>query len=100
MYRKIQDFRGAWAYETDATLKMFETLTDESLEQVVYPGGRTLGRIACSHSLCRARYYRKHYGCRSSAGSQRIEATGANPGRIVGCPLQIIQCDHCRRPAG
>jgi uncharacterized damage-inducible protein DinB len=46
MYRKIQDFRGAWAYETDATLKMFETLTDESLEQVVYPGGRTLGRIA------------------------------------------------------
>ena len=46
MYRKIQDFQSAWEHETDATLKVFEALTDESLEQVVYPGGRTLGRIA------------------------------------------------------
>jgi uncharacterized damage-inducible protein DinB len=46
MYRKIQDFQGSWAYETEATLKVFEALTDESLHQVVYPGGRTLGRIA------------------------------------------------------
>ena len=46
MYRKIQDFQGSWAYETEATLKVFGALTDESLQQVVYPGGRTLGRIA------------------------------------------------------
>jgi len=46
MYRKIQDFQGSWAYETEATLKVFEALTDESLQQLVYPGGRTLGRIA------------------------------------------------------
>lgn len=46
MYRKIQDFHGDWAYETEATVKVFEALTDESLRQKVYPEGRTLGRIA------------------------------------------------------
>jgi uncharacterized damage-inducible protein DinB len=46
MYRKIQDFQGAWAYETEATLKVFNSLTDEALGQEVYPGGRTLGRLA------------------------------------------------------
>jgi len=46
MYRKIQDFQGAWAYEADATLKVFNALTDQSLDQRVSPEGRTLGRIA------------------------------------------------------
>ncbi len=46
MYRKIEDFLGSWTYEIEATAKVFSALTDESLEQQVYPEGRTLGRIA------------------------------------------------------
>lgn len=46
MYRKIQDFQGLWAYETEATLKVFDALTDPSLSQQVEPTGRTLGRLA------------------------------------------------------
>lgn len=46
MFRKIEDFLGSWAYETEATLKVFQQLTDGSLDQKVYPEGRTLGRIA------------------------------------------------------
>jgi uncharacterized damage-inducible protein DinB len=46
MFRKIEDFLGSWSYETEATVKVFSALTDESLAQKVYPDGRTLGRIA------------------------------------------------------
>lgn len=46
MYRRIDDFLAGWARETDATRKVLEALTDESLGQTVYPGGRSLGRIA------------------------------------------------------
>jgi uncharacterized damage-inducible protein DinB len=46
MYRKIEDFLGSWAYETEATLKVFGQLTDQSLGQKVTDEGRTLGRIA------------------------------------------------------
>ena len=46
MFRKVEDFLGSWTYETEATLKVFEKLTDESLGQKVHEGGRTLGRIA------------------------------------------------------
>jgi uncharacterized damage-inducible protein DinB len=46
MFRTISDFMGAWAYESEATLKLFRNLTDASLAQAVVPGGRTLGRLA------------------------------------------------------
>ena len=46
MFNRIEDFLGTWSYETEATLKLLETLTDESLDRRVTPGGRTLGRIA------------------------------------------------------
>jgi uncharacterized damage-inducible protein DinB len=46
MFRTIGDFMGAWAYESEATLKLFRNLTDASLAQAVVPGGRTLGRLA------------------------------------------------------
>jgi uncharacterized damage-inducible protein DinB len=46
MYRHIHDFLGSWAYETEATIKVFNAMTDESLEQQVYDEGRSLGRIA------------------------------------------------------
>jgi len=46
MYRKIQDFLDRWTYETEATLKVFQNLTDASLDQRVTADGRTLGRLA------------------------------------------------------
>jgi uncharacterized damage-inducible protein DinB len=46
MYRTIQDFQEDWATETEAAQKVLEALTDDSLGQEVYSGGRTLGRIA------------------------------------------------------
>ena len=46
MFRKIQDFLASWAYETEATVKVYGNLTDASLSQRVDPEGRTLGRIA------------------------------------------------------
>ena len=45
MIRTIHDFLQRWKEETDATLKIFKSLTDESL-QVAIPGGRTMGRLA------------------------------------------------------
>ncbi len=46
MFRKIEDFKKAWAYETGATQKMLASLTDESLRVKVYDEGRDLGFIA------------------------------------------------------
>jgi len=46
MIRKIEDFQKDWAYETEATLKVFNALTDESLGQKVTPTGRSLGFLA------------------------------------------------------
>ncbi len=46
MYRKIDDFIKAWDYEQESTLKLLNALTDESLNQRVVDGGRTLGFIA------------------------------------------------------
>jgi uncharacterized damage-inducible protein DinB len=46
MFRIVQDFLGSWAYENEATVRVFAKLTDESLGQRVGPDGRTLGRIA------------------------------------------------------
>jgi len=46
MYRQINDFIADWKEETKQTIRLFETLTDESLEQKVYKQGRELGFIA------------------------------------------------------
>ncbi len=46
MYRKIEDFQSSWAYETEITTKLFNNLTDESLNQKVTANGRTLGFTA------------------------------------------------------
>jgi len=46
MFRTIRDFMESWTYETQATLRVLEKLTDASLSQAVTPGGRSLGRIA------------------------------------------------------
>lgn len=46
MYRTIQDFQGAWAYEAEVTSKVFQAMSDGSLSQRTCSEGRTLGRIA------------------------------------------------------
>lgn len=46
MYRKIDDFTTGWAYETEATLKVLQALTDASLHQKVNDAGRSLGFLA------------------------------------------------------
>jgi len=46
MFRKIEDFKKAWKYETEATHKLFSSLTDTSLGQQVTADGRSLGFLA------------------------------------------------------
>lgn len=46
MYVTIADFIREWNQEATLTQKVLDGLTDDSLNQKVYPEGRTLGRIA------------------------------------------------------
>ena len=46
MFHKLGDFLDSWGYETEATVRVFEKLTDQALSRRVTSEGRTLGRIA------------------------------------------------------
>jgi uncharacterized damage-inducible protein DinB len=46
MFHKVEDFVNNWEYESEATLKMFGSLTDESLTKKFNDGVRTAGRLA------------------------------------------------------
>jgi uncharacterized damage-inducible protein DinB len=46
MYHTIQDFLADWREEVAPTTKILVALTDASLDQPVYAGGRKLGQIA------------------------------------------------------
>ncbi|MCH7471655.1 DinB family protein [bacterium] len=46
MFRKVDDFFKGYEYETQATQKVLGALTDESLNQRVAEGFRTLGDLA------------------------------------------------------
>ncbi len=46
MYRVIEDFISEWEFESEATLKIFNNLTDEVLDQKVKGYDRTLGALA------------------------------------------------------
>jgi uncharacterized damage-inducible protein DinB len=46
MYRKIEDFLNAWETESKATQKLLDAINDNSLQQCVLEGHRTLARIA------------------------------------------------------
>lgn len=45
MFLKKDEFLQNWKIESASTVKLFECLTDESLNQEMLPGGRTLGMI-------------------------------------------------------
>ena len=46
MYASLASFHAAWQYESESTQKLLDRLTDASLSQPLYPGGRTVGRLA------------------------------------------------------
>lgn len=46
MYSKIAEFIYDWQQESNATIKLFEKITNDKLFQRVYPEGRSLGFIA------------------------------------------------------
>ena len=46
MYHTLEEFLSHWAFESADTQKLMDALTDTSLTQPMYPGGRTLGRLA------------------------------------------------------
>lgn len=46
MYRQIEDFKRDWQYETEQTVKLFQNLTNESLNQKVTENGSSLGFLA------------------------------------------------------
>jgi uncharacterized damage-inducible protein DinB len=46
MFRHVDDFHDAWAFESAATVKVLSALTDVSLSQRVTPEGRSLGTLA------------------------------------------------------
>lgn len=46
MFRNTNDFLNQWKHESEATLKVLNNLTDQSLDQRVYSEGRTLRDLA------------------------------------------------------
>ncbi len=46
MFHYLTDFLRAWHYEAEGTQKLLDQLTDAALAQALYPGGRTVGRLA------------------------------------------------------
>jgi uncharacterized damage-inducible protein DinB len=46
MFRSVSDFTSRFQYESQATAKLFEALTEESLNQAIANDHRTIGRIA------------------------------------------------------
>ncbi|GAB6255055.1 MULTISPECIES: DinB family protein [Peribacillus] len=61
MYITISDFIKEWNKEAILTQNVLDSLTDESLEQQVYPEGRTLGRIVW-HFTTNIPDYLAHFG--------------------------------------
>jgi uncharacterized damage-inducible protein DinB len=46
MYRKTSDFITDWKYESEATLKLFKLLNDQSLEAKLHDKVRSIGNLA------------------------------------------------------
>ena len=46
MYHKISDFLLDWQYESEATLKLFKNLNNQTLDEKIHPNVRSLGYLA------------------------------------------------------
>jgi uncharacterized damage-inducible protein DinB len=59
MFNTINEFKQAWDNEAQATMKVFDYLTDEGIAQKVTPGTRSLGflgwHLASSLQKCQLR---------------------------------------------
>ncbi|WP_260285033.1 DinB family protein [Peribacillus aracenensis] len=70
MYITVADFIKEWNKEAILTQNVLDGLTDDSLDQQVYPEGRTLGRIAW-HFTTNIPDYLAHFGLKI----ERIESS-------------------------
>lgn len=52
MYRTVQDFLGEWARASAGTLRVFESLTDDKLDQAIVEGHNSLGWLAWHLTTC------------------------------------------------
>ena len=87
MFQRIEDFLEGWSYEAEATARIFETLTDASLDRRVTPEGRTLGRLAW-HIV---------QSLREMAGRTGLEVPG--PGEDEPVPSSAAEIAHRFRTA-
>ncbi len=46
MYRNINDFLADWAYETELTIKVFSSISDEVYQKAIHEDVRSLERLA------------------------------------------------------
>lgn len=85
MFRTIEDFQTAWAYEAEATGKVLLGLTDESLGQKVNDEGRKLGYLGWHLTLTLAEMLGR-VGLIINAPAQDAEcpASAAEIARIYG----------------
>ncbi|MFF2480888.1 DinB family protein [Paenibacillus sp. NPDC058071] len=72
MFTRIEDFAAEWTSESELTASVLDALTDESLEQEVIEGRRTLGQIAWH--LVRSLHYMASLGLVFDAPSGDEEA--------------------------
>ncbi len=72
MYRKLKDFQAVWEYEASETLKIFNDLTDESLNQKVTDTGRSLGFLAW-HIVTTIEEFFGHAGIKIDGASPETE---------------------------
>ncbi|MDC2863624.1 DinB family protein [Bacillus sp. BP-3] len=81
MYVTISDFINEWNREALLTQKVLDGSTDESLQQQVYPEGRTLGRIAW-HFTTNIPEYLAHFGLKIE-GAENAESVPTSAKEIA-----------------
>jgi uncharacterized damage-inducible protein DinB len=70
IFRKVEDFLGAWKTESDATRKILGALTDASLKHSVAKDHRDIGRVAW-HIVCTIPEMSNHTGLKVDGPSDK-----------------------------
>lgn len=82
MYRRIDDFVSDWTRDSQSTVNLFSRMTDESLNQRVGAGGRTLGRLAW-HVTETVREMMETAGVHGVSGPEQHSPTPASAAEIT-----------------
>jgi uncharacterized damage-inducible protein DinB len=90
MYVTIADFIREWKWEAALTQEVLEGLTDDSLNQKVYPEGRSLGRIVW-HFTTNIPEYLTHFGLKVD-GVENGENVPASAKEIAESFKNISSC--------